>query len=170
MTSLYEIPVIAIDGNETTLTPYMGRVLLIVNVASRCGFTPQYAELETLYRDYEQRGLTVLGFPCDQFLHQEPGSNEEIKAFADSCFRVTFPMYAKIDVNGAHRSPLYAYLAKHIEKKPLKLIPWNFSKILVDANGRVLRRYLPTTSFKTIKKDLEKLGSVDIYGPCRILQ
>ncbi len=157
MTTLYDIPVMTIDGKETTLNPYQGRVLLIVNVASRCGFTPQYAELESLYRDYEQRGLTVLGFPCDQFLHQEPGDNEEIKAFAESCFSVTFPMYAKIDVKGAHCAPLYAYLAKHIEKKPLKFIPWNFSKLLVDANGRVLRRYLPTTSFKTIKKDVLSL-------------
>ena len=157
MTALYDIPCLTMDGKKTTLRPYQGRVLLIVNLASRCGFTPQYAELEALYREYEPRGLTVLGFPCDQFLHQEPGSNEEIKAFAESCFRVTFPMFAKIDVNGVNRAPLYAYLAKHIEKKPLKFIPWNFSKILVDKNGRVLRRYLPTTSFKTIKKELEKL-------------
>ena len=157
MTTVYDIPVITIDGKKTTLKPYQGRVLLIVNVASRCGFTPQYKKLESLYRDYEQRGLTVLGFPCDQFLHQEPGSNEDIKGFAESCFRVTFPMYAKIDVNGPHRAPLYAYLAKHIEKKPLKFIPWNFSKVLVDSSGCVLRRYLPITSFKTIKKDLEKL-------------
>ncbi len=157
MTTLYDIAVTTIDGKETTLKPYQGRVLLIVNVASRCGFTPQYAELEVLYRAYESRGLTVLGFPCDQFLHQEPGGNEEIKAFTDSCFRITFPMYAKIDVNGKHRAPLYEYLVTHIEKRPLKCIPWNFSKILVDTNGRVLRRYLPITSFKTIKKDLEKM-------------
>ena len=157
MTSLFDIPVKTIDGKETTLKPYQGRVLLIVNVASRCGFTPQYAELESLYIDYKQRGLTVLGFPCDQFIHQEPGSNAEIKAFAESCFRITFPMYAKIDVNGPNRAPLYDYLAKHIEKKPLKFIPWNFSKVLVDANGHVLRRYLPITGFKTIKKELDKL-------------
>lgn len=157
MTTVYDIPVTTIDGKETTLKPYQGRVMLIVNVASRCGFTPQYAELEELYRDYEQRGLTVLGFPCDQFLHQEAGTNDEIKAFAESCFRVTFPMFAKIDVNGKNRAPLYKYIAKHIEKKPWKLIPWNFSKVLVDVNGHVLRRYLPTTSFKTIKKDLDKL-------------
>ena len=157
MTTLFDIPVTTIDGQVTTLKPYAGRVLLVVNVASRCGFTRQYAELEGLYREYEPRGLTVLGFPCDQFFHQEPGSNAEIKALVDSCFRVTFPMFAKIDVNGPNRAPLYAYLAQHIEKKPLKLIPWNFSKVLVDANGRVLRRYLPTKSFKAIKKDLDKL-------------
>ena len=158
MTSgLYDIPVMAMDGSETTLKPYQGRVLLIVNVASRCGFTPQYAELESLYRDYESRGLTVLGFPCDQFLHQEPGSHEEIKTFAERCFRVTFPLFAKIDVNGAQRAPLYGYLANHIEKKPLKFIPWNFSKVLVDAEGHVLRRYLPTTSFKTIRKAIDQM-------------
>lgn len=158
MTSgLYDIPVMAMNGQETTLASYQGRVLLIVNVASQCGFTPQYAELESLYQDYEPRGLTVLGFPCDQFLHQEPGSNQDIKTFAEHCFRVTFPLFAKIDVNGAKRAPLYDYLVKHIEKKPLKCIPWNFTKVLVNAEGHVLRRYLPITSFKTIRKDLDKL-------------
>ncbi len=157
MTTLYDIPITTISGEDTTLKSFEGRVLLIVNVASRCGFTPQYAELEQLYRTYESRGLTVLGFPCDQFLHQEPGSSEQAKSFAESCFHVTFPMYAKIHVNGAMRAPLYHYLATHIKKRPLKLIPWNFSKILVDAQGQVLCRYLPTTSFKTIKKQLDKL-------------
>ena len=157
MSGLYDVPVLAMDGQQTTLKPYQGRVLLIVNVASRCGFTPQYADLESLYREYEPSGLTVLGFPCDQFLHQEPGGNAQIKAFAESCFRVTFPLFAKIEVNGARRAPLYDYLATHIEKKPLKFIPWNFTKVLVNAEGRVLRRYLAFTSFKTIRKDLDKL-------------
>ena len=156
-TSIYDLEFTDNRGNLVSLADYSGKPILIVNTASKCGFTPQYAELEALYREYESRGLTVLGFPCDQFLHQEPGSNEEIKAFTDSCFRITFPMYAKIDVNGKHRAPLYEYLVTHIEKRPLKCIPWNFSKILVDTNGRVLRRYLPITSFKTIKKDLEKM-------------
>ena len=155
ISALYDIPVMAMDGSKTTLKPYQGRVLLIVNVASRCGFTQQYAELESLYRDYESRGLTVLGFPCDQFLHQEPGGTEEIKAFAERCFRITFPLFAKIDVTGAQRAPLYGYLAQHIEKKSLKFIPWNFSKVLVDAEGHVLRRYLPTTPFKTLRKAIE---------------
>ena len=155
--ALYDIPVQTIDGQTTSLMPYQGKVMLIVNVASRCGFTPQYAELESMYRDYQKRGLVVLGFPCDQFMHQEPGGNEEIKAFAESCFRVTFPLYAKINVTGADQAPLYDYLGKHIEKKPLKFIPWNFTKILVDANGRVLRRYLPITSFKKIRAALEGL-------------
>jgi glutathione peroxidase len=156
-TNVYTIPLQTIDGKTTTLQPYQGKVMLIVNVASRCGFTPQYTDLETLYQDYKQRGLVVLGFPCDQFMHQEPGNNTEIKAFAESCFRVTFPLFAKVDVKGSNQAPLYAYLAKHIEKKPLKFIPWNFTKIVVNAEGRVLRRYLPITSFKTIRKELENL-------------
>lgn len=155
--TLYDIPVMAITGEETTLKSYENRILLIVNVASRCGFTPQYAALEALYRQYQPKGLTVLGFPCDQFAHQEPEDNEAIQAFASSCFHVTFPLFAKIEVNGEGRAPLYRYLAKHIEKKPLKFIPWNFTKVLVDTQGRVLRRYLPTTSFKTIEKAINTL-------------
>lgn len=157
LASLYDIPIQTMNGEATTLKPYFGKIMLIVNVASRCGFTSQYAELEALYRDYQHRGLIVLGFPCDQFKHQEPGSHDEIKAFAESCFHVTFPLFAKINVKGAEQAPLYTYLAKHIEKKPWKFIPWNFSKILVDPHGRVLRRYLPMTSFKTIRKAVEKL-------------
>jgi glutathione peroxidase len=153
--TLYDIPIIAMDGTETNLQPYQGQVLLIVNVASLCGFTPQYAELEALYQDYKPRGFSVLGFPCDQFLHQEPGSNEEIKTTAQQCYRTTFPLFAKINVNGKQRAPLYKYLSTHIEKKPLKLIPWNFTKVLVDTEGHVLQRYLPTTSFKTIRKAID---------------
>ena len=155
--ALYNIPLRTINGDLTTLKSYYGKVMLIVNVASRCGFTPQYAELEALYRDYQDRGLVVLGFPCDQFRHQEPGNNDEIKAFAERCFRVTFPLFDKISVKGAEQAPLYSYLAKHIEKKPLKFIPWNFSKILVAPHGRVLRHYLPITSFKTLRKAIEKV-------------
>jgi glutathione peroxidase len=155
--SLYDVPVMTMNGETVTLKPYERQVLLIVNVASRCGFTPQYAELEALYQAFREKGFSVLGFPCDQFLHQEPGRDDEIKAFAETCFNVSFPLFAKIKVNGAHRAPLYQYLAKHIEKKPLKLIPWNFTKVLVDRSGRVIRRYLPTTSFKIIQKDIETL-------------
>jgi len=155
--ALYDIPLQTMDGKTTTLKPYQGKVMLIVNVASRCGFTPQYADLETLYRDYQNRGFVVLGFPCDQFMHQEPGSHEEIKAFAESCFRVTFPLFSKIDVKGAQQAPLYSYLAKHIEKRPLKFIPWNFTKILVDSHGRVLRRFLPIASFNKIRTVIEEL-------------
>jgi glutathione peroxidase len=158
MQDLYNIQVATIKGEPTTLQPYRNQVLLIVNVASQCGFTPQYKELETLYRDYQSRGFTVLGFPCDQFNHQEPGNNAEIDAFAQSCFRVTFPMFAKIDVNGKHRAPLYSYLAEHIARKPwVKFVPWNFTKILVDSNGHIIKRYLPTTSFKKIRSAIEDL-------------
>ncbi len=154
---LYNIPLVNIDGTPTSLNPYKGKVLLIVNVASRCGFTPQYTELEKLYQDYKDQGFEVLAFPCDQFLHQEPGSNQEIKQFAESCFRVTFPLFAKLDVKGNNQSRLYAYLKENIEKRPFKFIPWNFTKILVSPQGRVICRFLPTTSFKKIRQDIEHL-------------
>ncbi len=153
--SIYDIEITTIDGKMTTLEPYRGKTMLIVNVASRCGFTKQYAELQQLYQDYQNKGLVVLGFPCDQFLHQEPGENSEINNFAKSCFNVSFPLFSKIEVFGDKMSPLYAYLAKHIEKKPLIFIPWNFTKILVDKQGRVIKRYGPWTSFKQIRKELE---------------
>lgn len=153
---LYTIPIMTIDGQTTTLQAYQGRTLLIVNVASRCGFTPQYAELENLYQEYKAHGLTILGFPCDQFANQEPGDNQSIKQFAESCFRVTFPLFSKVNVKGPEQSPLYQYLAKHIEKKPWKFIPWNFTKILVNPDGRVLQRYLPTTSFKKLRQAIIK--------------
>ncbi len=154
---LYNIPLTTIKGETTTLEAYRGKTLLIVNVASRCGFTPQYSALQELYEDYQQQRFVVLGFPCDQFLHQEPGSNQDIDTYATSCFRVTFPLFAKIDVHGKQRSPLYTYLAKHIQKKPFIFIPWNFTKILVDKNGQVLKRYTPFTSFKKIRSDIEQI-------------
>lgn len=154
---LYEIPLVDIKGENTTLADYSGQVLLIVNVASKCGFTPQYAKLEALYRANHDRGVSVLGFPSNQFLNQEPGSNAAIKAFAEGCYNVTFPMFGKVMVNGPERAPIYSYLAEHIERKPWKLIPWNFTKFLIDQNGRVCQRYLPTTSFKTIQKAIDRL-------------
>ncbi len=155
--ALYDIPLQTIDGQLTTLRAYQGKVMLIVNVASRCGFTPQYSALEAMYREYQQRHFILLGFPCDQFMHQEPGQNAEIKAFAERCFQITFPLFDKIKVKGPEQAPLYHYLATHIEKKPLNFIPWNFTKVLVDSQGRVLKRYLPITSFKTIRKAVENL-------------
>lgn len=154
--TLFDIDIETIDGKKTTLTSYRGKMMLIVNVASRCGFTPQYTELQKLYEEYESKGLVVLGFPCNQFSHQEPGTNKEIKKFASSCFRTTFPLFAKIDVKGQNQAPIYAYLAKHIEKKPLFFIPWNFCKILVDQHGHVKKRYLPWTSMRRIRNDIEK--------------
>ena len=140
--SIFDIPVRTIDGVETTLAPYRGRVLLVVNVASRCGFTPQYEGLETLYRKYKDAGLVVLGFPCNQFRHEEPGDEAAIRQFCSARFDVTFPMFAKVDVNGPTAHPLYLYLKA---QRPGLLgsgaIKWNFAKFLVDRAGNVVDRY-----------------------------
>ncbi len=157
MKSLYEIPIKQLDGTETTLAPFAGQVLLIVNVASRCGFTRQYQALEALYQTYHADGLQVLGFPCNQFLRQEPGDSQSIHAFTQSCFRITFPLFEKIDVKGPHQSPLYAYLASHIQKKPWVFIPWNFSKILVSPKGEVLRQFSPFTAPEKITPYIKQL-------------
>jgi glutathione peroxidase len=138
--SLYEIKMKDIDGNATTLTPYQGKVLLVVNVASQCGFTKQYAALESVYRKYADRGLVVLGFPCNQFGGQEPGSNKEIKAFCQSTYDVTFPLFDKIDVNGSSRHALYARLAGDDSPFPGR-IQWNFTKFLIGRDGTILQRF-----------------------------
>lgn len=157
MTSLYNIPVETIQGEKTTLAPFKGDVLLIVNVASQCAFSKQYQSLEALYHHYKPHGVSVLGFPCNQFLKQEPGNNAAIESFAKQCFRVTFPLFAKIDVKGKNQSLLYQYIETNIQKKPLMFVPWNFTKILVDQNGRVLRQFLPTTSMKRIQATIDNL-------------
>jgi glutathione peroxidase len=156
MTDIYTIPIINIDGTTTTLEEYKGKVLLIVNVASKCGFTKQYADLEQLQRKYQADGFTVLGFPCNQFLHQEPEDNIKIHAFTQSCYRLTFPLFAKLKVKGAQQSLLYKYLKQNIQHKPLLFIPWNFTKIVVDRNGRVIKQFWPTTSFKVVSNFIEK--------------
>jgi glutathione peroxidase len=138
--SLHEIAVRDIDGKATTLAPYQGRVLLIVNVASECGYTPQYEGLQAIFKKYEGQGLTVLGFPCNQFGGQEPGTNAEIKQFCSSKFHVTFPLFDKIDVNGTHRHPLYAALAGKSSPFPGD-IKWNFTKFLIGRDGRILKRF-----------------------------
>ncbi len=155
--SLYDIEITTIEGKKITLEAYKGKTLLIVNVASRCGFTSQYKDLEALYQEYKEKDFVILGFPCNQFLKQEPGANEEIKLFAESCFNVTFPLFAKIDVMGKNQAALYSYLQKHIEKKMFKFIVWNFCKILVDKEGRVLKRFLPTHSFTTLRKTIQSV-------------
>lgn len=138
--SLHDIAVKDIDGQATTLGAYKGRVLLIVNVASECGFTPQYEGLEALFRQFKDKGLTVIGVPCNQFGGQEPGSNREIKEFCSSTFHVTFPMLAKTDVNGAGRHPLYLALAG--KNSPVAGdIQWNFTKFLIGRDGRILQRF-----------------------------
>jgi len=143
--SLYDIPVVTIDGETTTLAPYRGQVLAIVNVASKCGMTPQYAGLEALYRAHKDAGLTVLGFPCDQFGNQEFGTEAEIKAFCATTYKVSFPMFAKIDVNGDATHPLFQLLKS---ARPGLLgsesIKWNFTKFLVGRDGTVIERFGPT--------------------------
>ncbi len=138
--SLYDIPLKDIDGKATSLKAYKGKVLLIVNVASKCGYTPQYAGLEKLQKEYKDKGLTVLGFPCNQFGGQEPGSNEDIKQFCSSKYQVTFPLFDKLDVNGPNRHPLYSALAGKTSPVPGN-IKWNFSKFLVGRDGTILKRF-----------------------------
>ena len=138
--ALYDIPLKNIDGQPTSLTAYKGKVLLIVNVASKCGYTPQYAGLEALQEKYKDKGLVVLGFPCNQFGGQEPGTNEEIKQFCSSKYQVTFPLFDKIDVNGPHRHQLYTMLAGEGSPFPGD-IKWNFSKFLIGRDGKILKRF-----------------------------
>ena len=156
--SILDLSVITIDGKGETLKTYQGNVLLIVNVASKCGFTPQYAGLEALYRRYQDKGLTVLGFPCDQFGHQEPGNEAEIKSFCSRTYDISFPLFAKIDVNGDKAHPLYQHL-KSAQRGLLgtEAIKWNFTKFLVDKNGTVVKRYAPTDTPERIEKDLAPL-------------
>ncbi len=138
--SIHDTSVKDIDGKDASLKPYRGKVLLIVNVASRCGFTPQYKELESIYEKYKGKGFVVLGFPCNQFGAQEPGTNEEIKQFCSSKFNVTFPLFDKIDVNGPNRHPLYTSLAGKDSPYPGD-IKWNFSKFLISRDGKILKRF-----------------------------
>ena len=157
MTTIYDFSARDIDGNERSLAEWRGKTLLIVNVASKCGFTPQYKGLEALWRARRDQGVAVLGFPCDQFGHQEPGNEEEIKQFCSTTYDVTFPMFAKIDVNGENTHPLYQWLKK--EAKGLlgsESIKWNFTKFLVDAEGAVVKRYAPNDAPEKIEKDLAK--------------
>ena len=144
MTELTAIPVTAADGSETDLSKHNGEVLLVVNVASKCGFTPQYEGLEALQRKYEGRGFTVLGFPCNQFGAQEPGTEDEIRTFCATKYAVSFPMSSKIEVNGASRHALYAWLTSTANGFPGD-IEWNFEKFLISRDGRVLKRYPPPT-------------------------
>lgn len=138
--SLYDIPLKNIDGKDATLKPYEGKVMLIVNVASKCGYTPQYAGLESLYKTYGWQGLVVCGFPCNQFGGQEPGSAADIKEFCTAKYNVTFPMFDKLEVNGAHRHPLYIALAGKESPFPGD-IKWNFTKFLVGRDGKILNRF-----------------------------
>ena len=143
--SIYEIPVKDIDGKETSLGAYKGKVLLVVNVASKCGLTPQYKALESTYEKFKDKGLVVVGFPCNQFASQEPGTNEQIKQFCSSQYNVTFPLYDKIEVNGPNRHPLYVALAGKDSPYPGD-IKWNFGKFLIGRDGKILKRFEPKTT------------------------
>ena len=157
MSQVHEFSARTLDGDEQSLADYKGKVMLIVNTASKCDFTPQYTGLEKLYRDNHDKGLVVLGFPCDQFGHQEPGDENEIKNFCSLSYDVSFPMFAKIKVNGAEAHPLYKYLTT--AKKGLlgtASVKWNFTKFLVDRDGNVVERYAPTDKPESIAKDLAK--------------
>jgi len=155
MTTAFDFSATTLEGDEQALKTYKGKAMLIVNVASKCGFTPQYTGLEALYRKFKDDGLVVLGFPCDQFGHQEPGDAEEIRNFCSLEYDVTFPLFAKIEVNGEKAHPLYRWLKS--EKAGFlgsEGIKWNFTKFLVGRDGKVLKRYAPTDSPEKIEKDL----------------
>ncbi len=152
----YDFSARTIDGNDLPLAQFRGHPLLIVNVASKCGFTPQYAGLEALYSKYHERGLEVLGFPCDQFGHQEPGEEAEIKSFCSLTYGVNFPMFAKIKVNCADAHPLYAYLKKATPGLlGLEAIKWNFTKFLVGKDGEPIKRYAPADTPESMEADVE---------------
>lgn len=158
MTSIYDFSARTLDGASASLDVYKGKTLLIVNVASKCGFTPQYGGLEALYRKFASKGLVVLGFPSNQFGHQEPGDSTEIRNFCSTNFDVTFPLFAKIDVNGSDADPLYKFLKREARGVfGTERIKWNFTKFLVDSQGRVRKRYAPTAKPSSIENAIAAL-------------
>lgn len=158
MDTFYDYTVKNDKNTDLALSQYKGKVVLVVNVASKCGFTPQYAGLEDLYKKFKDKNFVILGFPCNQFGAQEPGSNEEIQSFCQLNYGVSFPVMAKVDVNGSNASPIYKFLK---EKAPgilgTEAIKWNFTKFLVDKEGKVFNRYAPNTEPKDIEKDIAGL-------------
>ncbi|MBV9561306.1 MAG: glutathione peroxidase [Bradyrhizobium sp.] len=155
MPNVYDFTALSLSGEEVALQRYEGLVLLIVNTASKCGFTPQYQGLEALHREYATRGFAVLGFPCNQFGGQEPGEAKEIAEFCKSNYDVSFPMFAKIDVNGANAHPLYQHLKRAKSGLLGSAIKWNFTKFLVDREGRVIARHAPTARPEGLKQAIE---------------
>jgi glutathione peroxidase len=153
--SIFSLAARANDGKDISLDAYAGKVLLVVNTASKCGFTPQYKGLEALYKKYKDQGLVVLGFPCDQFAHQEPGDDAEIASFCELNFGVTFPLMSKIEVNGANTHPVFAYLKKRAPGAVGEAIKWNFTKFLVDRDGKSVSRFASTTEPDKLEKDIE---------------
>jgi glutathione peroxidase len=159
--SVYEFSALTLDGREVSFADFEGKVLLIVNTASKCGFTPQYAGLEALYRQHKDNGLVVLGFPCNQFAAQEPGSAAEIGLFCNQNYGVSFPLFAKIDVNGADAHPLYKFLKGErsgiLGMFGLGSIKWNFTKFLVDREGKIVARFAPSTTPAQLAPEIGKL-------------
>lgn len=156
--SFYDFSAQSLDGKDVSMSDFKGKVVLVVNVASKCGFTPQYTGLEDLYKKYKDRGLVILGFPCNQFGNQEPGSSAEIKQFCSLNYPVSFPIFSKVEVNGDKAHPLYNYLKK--EQTGLlgtEAVKWNFTKFLVDRSGKVVDRYAPQTTPESLGPDVEKL-------------
>ena len=158
MTTIHDFTAKAITGEDVSLSDYRGKVLLVVNTASKCGFTSQYEGLEKLHEEFAPRGFAVLGFPCNQFGAQEPGDEAQIAKFCSLTYNVTFPMFAKIDVNGAGAHPVYEFLkGEKAGLLGLEAIKWNFTKFLVDQQGRVVERYAPTTTPASLRRDIETL-------------
>ncbi|ALD02410.1 glutathione peroxidase [Acinetobacter sp. TTH0-4] len=160
MTTIYDFQAEMLEGEQKNFSEYQGKVLLIVNTASQCGLTPQFEGLEQLYQDYQSKGLIILGFPCNQFAHQDPLTNEEIGGFCQRNYGVSFPMFAKVDVNGSKAHPLYQYLTA--EAKGIlgsQKIKWNFTKFLINQEGKVIKRYAPLIKPEKIAKDIQKLLS-----------
>ncbi|MDQ3715045.1 MAG: glutathione peroxidase [Actinomycetota bacterium] len=157
MATAHDFEATTIDGETQALSDYKGKVMLVVNTASKCGFTPQYEGLETLYESYADRGLVVLGFPCDQFGNQEPGDEEEIKSFCSLTYNVTFPMFAKVDVKGEGAHPLFAWLKDETSGPVGGDIKWNFTKFLIDPDGKVVERYETTIKPEALTADVEGL-------------
>ncbi|GMA51501.1 glutathione peroxidase [Alicyclobacillus contaminans] len=155
--SVYDFHVTDMDGHDISLDKYRGQVLLIVNTASQCGFTPQYEGLQSLYETYKDRGFSVLGFPCNQFGHQEPGTEAEIREFCSTRFRVTFPLFAKIDVNGKNAHPLYQYLKQSQRGVLSGAIKWNFTKFLINRQGVPVQRFAPATPPEQLIRPIEEL-------------
>lgn len=156
--SIYDFKVQDIKGNEYDMAEYKGKVLLIVNTASKCGFTPQFEGLQGLYSELGEKGLAVLGFPCNQFMNQDPADEDTISQFCSLNYGVDFPMFAKIDVNGSEAHPLYRFLKKEATGvMGSEKVKWNFTKFLVNREGKVIRRYPPTTKPEAIRADIEKL-------------
>ena len=156
MTSLTDFSAPGIDGQDVDFSTYSDQVVLVVNTASQCGFTPQYQGLQALYEQYAERGFTVLGFPCDQFGHQEPGAEDEIATFCERNYGVTFPLFSKVDVNGSDAHPVFEWLRKEQGGMLGSAIKWNFTKFLVGRDGKVRKRFGPTTAPEKLTDDIEK--------------